>query len=152
VLTILNADLDDARIADLLSTHARLALGAARCRVGHALDVDALRSLDIEVWAIWLNDGPVGVGALRRLSPSDGELKSMYVVDAARGRGIGARLLAHLIESARRQGLQRLFLETGASDYFAAARSLYASAGFSPCDAFADMPPHPDSCFMSRPI
>ena len=143
------ANLDDPRIVNLLATHARLALSGARCRQGHALDVQALRDPEIEVWSLWLDDGPVAVGAIRRLSPGHGELKSMFVIDAARGKGLGRVLLERLIEVAQRRNMKRLSLETGASDYFEAARRLYASHGFEVCAAFADLPPHPDSVFMT---
>jgi len=43
-------------------------------------------------------------------------------------------------------------METGASTYFDAARALYASHEFQVCEAFADLPPHPDSVFMTREI
>lgn len=49
-MKFLPADLHDPRIADLLATHTRRALAAARCRTGHALDLDGLRQLDIEVF------------------------------------------------------------------------------------------------------
>src|SRR6056297_2731775 len=37
--------------------------------------------------SIWRADDPVAVGAIRRLSSKDGELKSMFVADTARCRG-----------------------------------------------------------------
>jgi len=151
-LDVHRADLDDCRILELLATHTECALAGARCREGHALDVDALRGPTIEVWSILEAGAPVAVGALRRIDPTHGELKSMFVADSARGRGIGQRLLDHLIDLARARGMERLSLETGASDYFGAARRLYARRGFEPCGAFADLPPHPDSVFMSRTI
>ena len=142
------ADPDDPRIAELVATHAQRALAAARCRKGHALDAGGLREPAIQLFALSADDGPVAIGALRRLSAEEAELKSMFVVDARRGHGIGRVLLDRLIETARRQGVRRLLLETGASDYFDAARALYAGAGFVACEAFADLPPHPDSRFM----
>lgn len=90
----------------------------------------------------------MAVGALRRLSEDAAELKSMYVPDAAREQGAGRFLLDRLIDCARDRGLDRLFLETGASDYFDAARRLYTGAGFVDCKAFAGLPPHPDSRFL----
>lgn len=46
------ADLDDAGIVDLLTTHTRRALAGARCRQGHALDIEGLHHPAIEVWTI----------------------------------------------------------------------------------------------------
>ena len=146
------ADLEDSRIVELLSTHARLALSGARCRQGHALEAEALRDPGIQVWSIWRDKTPVAVGAIRQLSSSHGELKSMFVADSARGEGIGRVLLDQLIEVARDCRMKRLSLETGASGYFDAARRLYRNNGFEVCEAFADLPPHPDSVFMTRVI
>lgn len=152
VLEIRLADLDDADIADLLTTHAKRALASAQCRAGHALDIEALRHPALQVWSIRDHGKPVAVGAIRRLSAEHGELKSMFVADTARGQGLGQVLLEHLVEVSRGHGMTRLSLETGASEYFDAARRLYAGNGFEVCDAFADLPSHPDSVFMTRSI
>ncbi len=146
------ADLDDPQIQALLALHTERALANARCRVGHALDLSALKANAIEVWGISLNGQVMAVGALRKLDATHGELKSMFVADDYRGQGLGRQLLAGLIERARELGLSRLSLETGASDYFEAARALYANTGFKPCAAFADLQPHSDSVFMTRAI
>ena len=76
----------------------------------------------------------------------------MFVADEFRGDGLGRRLLDHLVRRARDAGMTRLSLETGASDYFESARALYERNGFELCDAFADLPPHDDSVFMTRMI
>ena len=62
-----------------------------------------------------------------------GELKRMYVLPEARGRGLGRRVLAGLEAEARRLGYRALVLETG--DRQEAALGLYVSAGFEriPC-------------------
>ncbi|NKI35355.1 GNAT family N-acetyltransferase [Wenzhouxiangella sp. XN79A] len=151
-LKFFEADLTDPRIQHLLASHTERALSNARCRQGHALDLDALRDSDIDVRAIWQNGRPVAVGALRTIDATHGELKSMFVADDARGQGIGCALLDRLVGIARANGMTRLSLETGASDYFDAARGFYARNGFEVCEAFADLPPHDDSVFMTRTI
>lgn len=67
-------------------------------------------------------------GALKRLDPESAEVKRMYTVPAARGRGLGRQILAGLIERGRALGYTRLVLETG--DRQAEALHLYESAGF----------------------
>jgi putative acetyltransferase len=146
------ADLDDPRIIELLATHAERALAGARCRKGHALDPDGLHRPGIDVIALWRGGRPVAVGALRALSREHGELKSMFVADAARGQGVGRRLLGELVDRARSCGMTRLSLETGRSGYFEAARRLYEQAGFAVCGPFGGLPEHPDSVFMDRVI
>lgn len=76
----------------------------------------------------------------------------MFVADSFHGQGMGQKLLDHLIDVAHQRSMSRLSLETGASDYFEAARSLYLRNGFRPCPAFADLPPHDDSVFITRVI
>lgn len=76
----------------------------------------------------------------------------MFVADTVRGVGVGRLLLEYLIETARSNGMTRVSLETGASSYFDAARALYANHDFQVCEAFADLPPYPDSVFMTREI
>lgn len=151
-LQFVKADLTDSRVQQLLQTHTQRALANARCRQGHALDLGALRQPDIDVRAILREDKPIAVGALRAINATHGELKSMFVADEARGQGVGHALLNHLVDHARAKGMTRLSLETGASSYFDAARALYARNGFEVCEAFADLPPHDDSVFMTRTI
>jgi putative acetyltransferase len=43
-------------------------------------------------------------------------------------------------------------LETGTTDDFVAARALYASVGFRPCEPFGDYRPSPYNTFMTLAI
>jgi putative acetyltransferase len=72
----------------------------------------------------------VGCAGLFRLSSVEAELRKMYLLPAARGRGIGRSLLRHLIADARRLGYRRVVLET--ASVLTEAIELYRSAGFSP--------------------
>ena len=81
------------------------------------------------------DDGtPIGCGALRQLSGTEAEVKRMYVVPAARGRGISRLLLAGLEAEALGRGWTTLRLETGSRQ--PEAVNLYASAGYRPVEAF----------------
>lgn len=51
-------------------------------------------------------------GALRRYSPRLAEIRSLVVADGHRGRGLGRLLIAHLVEEARLEGIERLFVLT----------------------------------------
>ncbi len=65
------------------------------------------------------------------LSAADeGEIANIAVLPAARGRGIGARLLDETVAAATEAGVSQLFLEVRTSND--AARGLYASRGFVP--------------------
>jgi GNAT superfamily N-acetyltransferase len=84
---------------------------------------------------------PLACGGLREIEPDGGrrmEVKHLYVSPAARGSGLGRRLLARLEAHARAQGADWLVLDTNRS--LAAAGGLYVSAGFEPVPAFNDNP------------
>jgi GNAT superfamily N-acetyltransferase len=75
----------------------------------------------------------IGCGGVCRFEGTRAELKRMYVVPEARGRGLGGLLLVELEAEARRLGYARIVLETG--DRQPEALGLYASAGYEriPC-------------------
>jgi putative acetyltransferase len=91
----------------------------------------------------------LAIGALKHLDDAHGELKSMHTAERARGRGLGRRMLQHLLASARARGYRRVSLETGSTEEFAPARALYATAGFAACGAFADYRSSVWNTFMS---
>ncbi|MFI8941351.1 GNAT family N-acetyltransferase [Streptomyces syringium] len=84
------------------------------------------------------SDGsPVATGGWRAqerneegYADGDAELKRMYVVPEARGRGLARRILAALEDSAREAGRTRMVLETG--DQQPEAIALYLSSGYAP--------------------
>ena len=93
---------------------------------------------------------PVGCGALRRLDPATGEVKRMYVAPAARGTGVGARILDELERHARSLGIRRLVLETGERQ--ASAVRLYERAGFARIPCFGEYAAAPLSLCMGKDL
>ena len=75
----------------------------------------------------------VACGGIARFDDDRAELKRMYVVPGARGRGLGRRILVELEDAARRLGYTAVVLETG--DRQPEALGLYASSGYEriPC-------------------
>jgi len=143
---------DDPRAADvrrLLQRHLEFCRSNTPPEDVHALDLDDL--LDPAVTFVsYRRDGEVlAVGALKQLNASHAELKSMHTAGAARGQGIGRAMVDHLVGVARDRGLDRVSLETGSTPEFAAARSLYARAGFTDTGPFGDYRPSPNSTFMT---
>lgn len=74
----------------------------------------------------------------------------MHTIAEARGKGVGRLILDHLISVCHELGAREILLETGSDDQFLAARSLYASAGFSEIPPFADYKEDPLSTFMCK--
>ena len=146
-------DLTGGQIAALLEEHlAEMAAATPEPESRHALDLDGLRVPGITFWSVWDVDTLVGCGAVKRLDPTHGELKSMRTTRARQGGGIGSALLAHIIDESKAMGLRRLSLETGSAEFFAPARRLYRRFGFTECEPFADYRPDPRSVFMTRAL
>lgn len=89
---------------------------------------------------------PVGCGAVRMIDAETGELKRMYVAPAARGTGLGRRLVDALEAEARALGVRRLVLETGTRQH--AAIALYRATGFAPIPLYGEylQSPHTSVC------
>jgi putative acetyltransferase len=147
---------DDPRredVSELLATHLEFANAQSEPEDVHALDVDGLAHPTVRFFSARDGDGRLlGFGALKVLDDEHGELKSMHTTSAARGLGVGAAMVARLLEAARAQGLRRVSLETGTMAAFAPARRLYERAGFVECEPFGDYRPSRASMFMTRPI
>ena len=141
--------LDDPRVQALLEHHVRTARLETAVGSAHALDLNGLKSADMKFWSAWDGDMLVGVGALKQLSRSHGEIKSMHTVEASRRAGVGTAMLRHITDAARTMGMTRLSLETGSWAYFEPARALYRSHGFVECPPFADYLPDRNSIFMT---
>jgi putative acetyltransferase len=143
---------DDPRAADvraLLATHLAFAREVTPAQDVHALDVEGLTEPAVTFFSARSQGRLLGVGALKQLDGLHGELKSMHTVAVARGRGIGRAMVDHLLSVALDRGYQRVSLETGAMDAFAAARSLYGNAGFVPCEPFGDYTSSTSSTYMT---
>ncbi|HEY6492213.1 MAG TPA: GNAT family N-acetyltransferase [Trebonia sp.] len=146
---------DDPRrpeVRTVLERHLTFCLSETPPEHSFALDVDGL--LDPRVMFVSYRDGGavLGVAAIKELGPDRAEIKSMHTTAEARGRGVGRALLSHLLDAARARGYRRVFLETGTTPGFAAARALYESAGFVPTGPFAGYPETGDNCFYARPL
>jgi ribosomal protein S18 acetylase RimI-like enzyme len=75
----------------------------------------------------------VGCGAVKGIAPGVGSIKRVWVDGAARGRGVGRRLLAALETEAQGLGLSTVRLETNCS--LREAIRLYRTSGY------AEVPP-----------
>lgn len=83
-------------------------------------------------------DAIMGCAALRRASEADGEMKRLYVRDAARGRGVGRALVDRVLQRARDAGYERVVLDTLPT--MAAAQAMYAQLGFRDIAPYYDNP------------
>lgn len=148
-MDIIEGRLDDPRVQALLAHHYTTARAQTAPGSAHALDLSGLQAPTVRFWSAWDAEQVIGIGALKRLSDTHGEIKSMHTAQAHRGAGVGGAMLRHIIAEARRMGLTRLSLETGSWAYFEPARALYRRHGFVACPPFGEYAADPHSVFMT---
>jgi len=151
-LTIRIDDLKGHAIAELLQDHVASAFESSPESAVHALDIDGLRQPDITLWTAWQDRTLAGCAALRELSASHGEIKSMRTTSSHLRQGVATQLLHHLIAVAKERGYVRLSLETGNTLDFAAARALYRQFGFALCPPFGSYVDDGFSICMTRTV
>ena len=77
----------------------------------HALDVYAFSAPGIVFWTVRNGQMLLGCGALKELSPKQGEIKPMRTASGARRRGMATLMLAHLLDVARGRGYERVSIQ-----------------------------------------
>ena len=77
--------------------------------------------------------GAAGIAPLDNHEGNVCELQKMYFLEAARGRGLGTRMMETCLAKAREFGYDQVYIET--MPYMKAARKLYVKFGFEYIDA-----------------
>ncbi|MEW1634426.1 GNAT family N-acetyltransferase [Streptomyces sp. NPDC093801] len=102
-------------------------------------------------------DTPVASGGWRAqdhndegYADGDAEIKRMYVIPDARGKGLARRILAELEADASAAGRRRMVLETG--DQQPEAIALYLSSGYAPSEKFGYYRDYESSLCMAKPL
>jgi putative acetyltransferase len=90
----------------------------------------------------------VGCAGLQVFEDGTGEVKRMYVVTEARRTGIGAQLLAHVVEAASTAKVSVLRLET--TEFLPDAQRLYRARGFVPCPAYGPYVSNPINLYFEK--
>ena len=113
------------------------------------LEIDDLVAPNIHFFTARDGTDIVGTGALK-LHEGYGEIKSMFVSESARGKGVADAILRQIEDQARAEKLPTIKLETG--DVLTAAHRLYARHGFELCDVFGDYRSGSRSIFMEKQL
>ena len=145
----IEGNFDNSEVNDLLKKHFIELRSVSPAGSTHVLDIDGLKVPSIKFWSLWENNKLIGCGALKFLKNSHGEFKSIRVADEFRKKGIGERIINHLIEEAKKLSISKLSIETGAGDFFLPARNLFAKFGFKTCSPFAHYKEDPNSCYYT---
>jgi putative acetyltransferase len=135
---IVPGDFSDPRVVRLLSIHLAGMRAITPPGSVYALDMSGLRAPGVTFWTAWDGETLLGCGALKELDATTGELKSMRTDPLHLRRGVGARMLEHLLALARSRGYRRVSLETGTGEPFEPALALYRRYGFTSGPAFGD--------------
>ncbi|MEU3571568.1 GNAT family N-acetyltransferase [Kitasatospora sp. NPDC036755] len=105
----------------------------------------------------YLDGRPVACGGWRAkqagedgLRDGDAEVKRMFVVPAARGRGLARAVLGRLERTAAQAGRTRFILETGTEQPEAVA--LYESEGYAAIRKFGIYKDHPQSICLGKEL
>ncbi|QDE30925.1 GNAT family N-acetyltransferase [Shewanella polaris] len=151
-MDIMIDDLQGSGVVELLQAHLTDMYATSPAGSVHALDIEGLKHPSITFWCAKQGDLVLGCVAIKQLTPTHGEIKSMRTAAMARNQGVASALLSHILDVANKRGYQQLSLETGTMDYFASARRLYERHQFDYCDPFADYQLDPNSAFMTRLI
>ena len=139
-------DTDD--VAELLAYHVAEARAATPPEFSFALPGNALLAEDITFWAAREAGVLLGFAALKDLGDGTGEVKSMRTAPEHLRKGVASRLIDTIVEAAKTRGYGALYLETGVTEDYLAARKLYERHGFAPCEPFADYEASGHNWFM----
>ena len=142
-------DVSRPQVLALLEEHLRNMHEITPAKYVFAFDAKKLRTPDVTFWTAWSDEVLLGCVALKELSPTEGELKSMRTPERLRGQGVGRALLKHVLRVARERRYRQLFLETGSHPAFVPAQTLYRSVGFRDCGPFGAYEENDFSVFMS---
>ena len=148
----IEGNFDDPKVNDLLNKHFIELRSVSPAGSTHVLDIAGLNDQTIKFWSLWENKDLVGCGALKFLDKSHGEFKSIRVADKFRKKGVGERIIGHLIEEAKKLQITKLSIETGSGEFFSPARKLFTKFNFKNCGPFAHYKEDPNSCFFTKNI
>jgi putative acetyltransferase len=142
-------ELINPKVEALLNEHVQNMYNITPRESVHVFAVDQLRKPDITFWTAWSGEELLGCGALRELSNSHGEVKSMRTASQHLRKGVAREILRTILAEARRRKYTRVSLETGAAIDFEPAQKLYERFGFQRCSPFGEYKEDPNSVFMT---
>ncbi|WP_298850402.1 GNAT family N-acetyltransferase [uncultured Ruegeria sp.] len=144
------ADPTSDELRPIVEAHFAHSERAGPAESNHTMSVDSLAGPGIGFYVIYDGQQALGCGALKALPDGTAEVKSVHILEQARGRGLARVMMNHLAELARADGAKALVLETGAEHLpeYDAARKLYEALGYSYCDPIFGYGDDPNSAFM----
>ena len=151
-MKVIENNFDNAEVNHLLTKHFIELRSVSPDDSCHVLDIKGLKDSSIKFWSFWDNNQLIGCAALKFIDDEHGEFKSIRVEDNSRWKGFGKKIISHLIEVAKNEGIKKLSIKTWAGDFFKSARKLFKKFGFKTCRPFADYKEDPNSCYFDLEI
>ena len=148
----LEGNFDNPEVHELLSKHFVELRAASPEGSAHVLDIPGLKVSSIKFWSLWQDENLIGCGALKFLDVGHGEFKSIRIHDNFRNKGYGINVINHLINEAKKLNIKKLSIETGAGDFFLAARKLFKKCEFEECPPFAHYKADVNSVYLTKII
>ena len=145
----IEGNFDNPEVNELLKKHFIELRSVSPAGSAHVLDIAGLKDQSIKFWSLWENNELVGCGALKFLEKNHGEFKSIRVADKFKKKGVGEKIIDHLIEEAKKLEISKLSIETGAGEFFSPARKLFSKFGFKACSPFAHYKEDLNSCYYT---
>jgi len=136
-MIVKNADFKDPLVIELLRSHLEGMHENSPPESVYALDISGLQEPNISFWTAWEGNALLGCGALKQLSSTEGEIKSMRTHSEHLRKGVAAVILEHILSVARARKYRVLSLETGSGSAFEPAIRLYKKYGFVAGGSFA---------------
>ena len=143
---------EDPKVNELLNKHFIELRSVSPEGSTHVLDIPGLKIPSIKFWSLWEDKNLIGCGALKFLDKNHGEFKSIRISDKYRNKGLGEKIINHLINEAKKLNIKKISVETGTGIFFKPARKLFEKCGFKPCKPFAHYKEDPNSCYFSKDI
>jgi len=152
MLKSIEGNFDHPKVNELLTKHFIELRSASPEGSAHVLDIPGLKVPSIKFWSLWENENLLGCGALKFLDKNHGEFKSIRVHDNFRNLGNGIKIINHLIYEAKKLGINRISIETGAGKFFEPARKLFKKCNFELCEPFAHYKVDINSIYLTKLI
>lgn len=151
-MDIRKGDLKDKRVIELIEEHMELMKKFSPPSAYHHLDLHEYEDPKLTIWTAWDEDELLGMGALKELTSTHGELKSVKTHKDHLREGVAQTIVGYTIKQAIKRGYTRVSLETGSQKEFQPAIKFYESLGFKQCGPFDDYEDDPASVFMTQEI
>ena len=96
-MKVIENNFDNAEVNHLLTKHFIELRSVSPDDSCHVLDIKGLKDSSIKFWSFWDNNQLIGCAALKFLDDEHGEFKSIRVEDNSRRKGVGEKIISHLI-------------------------------------------------------